>query len=394
MSEDISFKEFITQVYRKSELTPNSGEGTFVIESEEEISLLHSLYERSIVNYDSNLQLEVGQRIELVFLNPKATFGRLFKSYKDFIKGDMAQINQPNLSQSPYYIKEKDIASFDEKKPPILVNYQLIKNLLLQLIEMDSYTDDVSKKLIFFSKKTFELSIDIDTYIDDFIKIVEELDKDSQEIIRLFCNWIDDEKTSKHIGEIKSIFAFVLSETLPPNANIIDVVKNIRYIHKSICSQYALYLENFSYDKFVKKLAENTEKFISKINETISKVFPQLIGLPFLTAIPTILGSGDNLVVYLTLIVYCIMCILALKNQKTILDYIKCDVAKFEEKGKVPEELKDNWDEDKERIEQLIKEQVRLYRFLYVTTCFCLLYGVYGVAKLVQIIRLCQYIYF
>ena len=63
---------------------------------------------------------------------------------------------------------------------------------------------------------------------------------------------MNDESTSSHIDEKKSILAFVLSDSLSQEANLLDVIQNIQHISKSVQAQYALYLENFSYEKFVK----------------------------------------------------------------------------------------------------------------------------------------------
>ena len=120
----------------------------------------------------------------------------------------------------------------------------------------------------------------------------------------------------------KSILAFVLSDSLPSDANFLNVIQQISKISEAVQAQYALYLENFSYEKFVKKLEENTEKFVGKINDTISKVLPQFLGLPFLTAVPSVLKSGDDWLIYLAFnFILCNMCY-GLTNQKLILDIL------------------------------------------------------------------------
>ncbi|MEQ5120645.1 hypothetical protein [Morganella morganii] len=375
----ISFADLV-QVYSKSEFLPNSDNATYLVETEDELILLKNL------SSDNNLDTtaldildenpQVGDEITLEIRQPKISFGRIFNTINDFICGDMAQLHNQSIQQSPYYIKSENTSSFDKNPIQFLVNYQIIKNFLHQLIAMDSYTDTVNEKLIFFSKKTFELSVDIQQKIDRFIELLSNLDSEQCKLISDFREWLNDEETSSHIDEKKSILAFVLSDALPQDANLIDLIEQIQNISESVQSQYALYLENFSYEKFVKKLEENSEKFVSKINDTISKILPQFLGLPFLTAIPTALKSADNWLVYLALIIYCIMCIYGLNNQKAILNYINQDIERYENKGKIPEKLKAQWAQDKKRIKELLRKQRHLYRVLMTAVILFLCYGV------------------
>ena len=374
----ITFTDLVT-VYKKSEFIENSDKAHYRLDTVEELSLLKKL--TSDNNYDiTSLDLvdenpSVGTTITLNIDQPLPSFGRIFDTLEDFIRGDMAQIHREAISQSGYYIKSLNASSIDEDMTKILLNYQSIKSFLNQLITMDSYTDSVNKRLVFFSKKTFELSVDISKRLPDFIKLITELDQKQCQIIADFQNWLDDEDTSHHIDEKKSILAFVLSDALPKNSDLIDLIKQIESISESVQAQYALYLENFSYEKFVKKLEENSEKFVTKINDTISKVLPQFLALPFLIAIPTALKSADNWLVYLAMMLYCIMCILGLNNQNAILNHIKTDVTQYDSKGKVPEKLKAQWKKDKIRIDILIKKQKHLYYFLFTSVLFFLGYA-------------------
>lgn len=124
------------------------------------------------------------------------------------------------------------------------------------------------KNLFSLVKKTFELSIDVTARLSEFTQIIRNLDIEKRKIVTDFQVWLNDEETSSHIDEKKSILAFVLSDLLPSNANFLDIIQQISHVSESVQAQYALYLENFSYEKFVKKLEDNTEKFVSKVNDT------------------------------------------------------------------------------------------------------------------------------
>lgn len=372
----VTFSELV-QIYRESDPLIGSEKRLFCIQTEDQLEMLNRLlsddnYEDTMLESES--KPELGVKVNLIFGTPKPQFGRFFNKLDDFIKGDITQFNNDSLSNAPYFIKSENLASFDENVP-VLESYQVIRNFLRQLISMDSYTDAVNKKLIFFSKKTFELSIDVTAKLNEFIQLIRGLDNEQRKLVTDFQEWLNDEETSSHIDEKKSILAFVLSDSLPSDANFSDVIQQIAHISESVQAQYALYLENFSYEKFVKKLEENTEKFVTKINDTISKILPQFLGLPFLTAVPSALKSADNWLIYLALMLYCIICGYGLSNQKLVLDHIRQNVERFEGKGKIPGKLKGQWEEDKVRINKLLRKQRHLYRVLFLSLTACFAYG-------------------
>lgn len=378
---DISFPKLI-QVYRESKPIDGLEWRSFDLKKDEDLLIIKKLSSEDnfeMTNLEINGDVQLGHQIQLKFGAPKLQFGRFFETIKDMIKGDIAQLHKQPVIESPYFIKEGDILSVDEAKHQILVSYDFVKHFLQKFITMSSYVDNTSKRLVFFSKRIFLLSIDVsnEQQITEFVQLLQNLNDEQHTKIDSFQKWFNDEETSRHIDEKKSILAFVLSDIFSHDAHFIDVIKQIAYIYESVQAQYALYLENFSYEKFVKKLEENTEKFVSKINDTINKVLPQFLGLPFLTAVPSMLKSGDNWLIYIALIVYCAMCYLALSYQKTVLNHIQEDVDSYEEKGKIPEKLKNQWNEDKRRIKKLLNKQNKLYKLLNSSLCLCLVYGVF-----------------
>lgn len=335
-------------------------------------------FDKSGIQTDSN-ELEANQSIPLIIGSPTLTLGRLYDDFEGFVKGDMTHLHNPKISNKPYFIKSEKVAFNDIEKPKHLLNYEGIKAFLHQLISMASYSDNVNKKLIFFSKKTFELSIDVSKQLLPFCNLLRELDSEQLQLIYGLGEWLNDEETSTHIDEKKSILAFVFSDSLPQGATIVDVLKQIKRISEAVQNQYQLYLENFSYEKFVKKLEENSAKFTTKINDTINKVLSQILGLPIATAVPVALKTADNWLVYIALLIYCSICFLALSNQKIILDHLLKDVTNFERDGKTPpsEKLKQQWNEDKHHILMLIKKQNALYKVLMFTIILCIGYSSY-----------------
>ena len=373
----------LAKIYRQSEFVENSNKAIFCSNSAEDVELLKLLssdehFDESGIQTDSN-ELEANQSIPLIIGSPTLALGRLYDDFEGFVKGDMAHLHNSKISNKPYFIKSEKVAFDDVKKPQYLLNYEGIKAFLHQLISMTSYSDNVNKKLIFFSKKTFELSIDVSKQLLPFCNLLRELDGEQLQLICGLGEWLNSEETSTHIDEKKSILAFVFSDSLPQEATIIDVLKQIKRISEAVQNQYQLYLENFSYEKFVKKLEENSAKFTTKINDTINKVLSQILGLPIATAVPVALKTADNWLVYIALLIYCSICFLALSNQKIILDHLLKDVTDFEQDGKIPpsEKLKQQWNEDKHHILMLIDKQNTLYKVLMFTIIMCIGYSSY-----------------
>lgn len=378
----------LVSIYRKSEWT-NLDRATYCVSTEEELGLLVALdaeYEKTGLTILCESP-KVGNAINLQIQPPKPAFGRVFEDFDAFVLGDMAHILDDVVGSSNYYIKSDDIASTDDVISSKLENYQAIKKLIHHLIEMDSYTNQSNKQLIFFSKNIFELSIDIRNKATDFSTFISQLTLEQKEIINSFIGWLseDVDATKSHHDEKKSILAFVFTDTFSHNAHLLDVLTKITDIYKSVEAQYALYIANFSYKKFLEKLSETNEKFVARINDTIGKILPQFLGLPFLTAIPTALKSADNWLVYTALILYCTMCFLGLLTQKAVLDYIKEDVKIYAD-TQLPKELSDRWKKDQKRINTLICRQTALYWILAFSVILCFAYGLYKLIIIADVI--------
>lgn len=369
----------LIHIYRKSEWT-HSDKAVFCVNTADELGLLVALdeaYEKTGLAIISN-NPKVGDTLDLQIISPKPAFGRIYENFNAFVSGDMAQIFDKAIGHSDYYIRAENISSADNPTPPLLVDYHAVKILIDHLIEMGSYINKPNKQLIFFSQNIFELSIDMTNRAAEFGDFIRNLTPECRDIIGAFGAWLsqDQDITKSHHDEKKSILAFVLTDTFVHNAHLLDVLAKITDVYKSVEAQYALYIANFSYKKLREKLSEINEKFVARINDTIGKILPQFLGLPFLTAIPTALKSADNWLVYTALMLYCTMCFLGLLTQKAVLDYIKEDVKIYAD-TQLPKELSDQWEKDQKRINTLIGKQTALYWILITSVVLCFGYGLY-----------------
>lgn len=369
----------LVKIYRKSEFLTELNSATYAIKDQLDLNDIEFVIRNQEDIYIDVIQssYDIGDVVDLNLDQP-IKFGRIYQNYSSYIKSDM-QFLFTTFGKTPFYIINEDIFSEDSKLPSKVKSYQLVKVFASSLLKMCSYNDETHSNLIFFGKKTFALSTEIESSIaEQFSYEIEMMDEIERKVIQDFCLWLDDEATDSHIDEKKAILSFVLNEIFVDNqkASILDVLRNIKQAYEAIQGQYSLYLENFCYEKFVKKLESNSEKFVTRINDTISKLLPQFLGIPILTAVPTAIKAGNHFLIYIAIIVYCIICYFALQNQKAVLDYLNEDIESFEEKGKIPLSLKTQWKDDKNRIFKLMDNQQLLYKILYCVVVFCFCYAV------------------
>lgn len=389
----ISFSDLVN-FYSKADFSSESGYVSYCIENESELTLINQITDDN--NFD-DAQIEVisgtptvGSIMLFNINDPNMDLGWLYLTFKEFIKGDFSRVfsNQARAN-NPYYIKELNYYSSNEITPNLIVKYNVIKRLLYQLGSMCVYSDIINKKIIFFSKHTFALSYDMAGQLNDFNTLICDMNDDLVVAINEFCDWLGDDQTSKHIGEKKSMLAFGLAgyKDREKLLHIFDVIQDIKNLDTNVRSQYDLYLEDFKYEKFVKKLEENSEKFVNRINESISKVLSQVLALPIAAVAPIILKtSGKHLIdssqsiIYFGLLSYAIICYFALIAQKEVLDNIAKLVNSSKQKDKIPTSLKIQWEEDKKQINSLIKKQEHLYWIMILVIYLVVIYSSYNLS--------------
>lgn len=386
----------LIEFYRKAEGSYHSGALKYHINNDDDIALIRTLtsdqnYEDTGVDLkDDDSSLVVGQSVQLNIKIPDVNFGRLYKKFQDFLRGDLHRnLLSSNGNLIPYYIEDIDYSSTDSELPDDIISYNAIKDLLRCLTRMSVYLDTSIKKAIFVGKSTFELSYDISADPASFEKTIESFSKDlskNLEVSKKFCGWLDVNDANRHSNERKAILASVLSDiqTGSKQLDISDVIENVERIYIAAQGQLDNYLEDFKYEKFVQKLEENSEKFISRVNDSISKVLSQILALPIAAAAPVILkGSSSNsqVIIYIALLVYAIICSFALSTQKAVLDNLSSEVKGFETQGKLPQSLKDRWIIEKAKICDLIKKQTHLYWVMITVVYLAVAYSLYNISS-------------
>lgn len=393
----MNFSDLVT-LYRKVDFK-ESTQAEYCIENDAMLSLIKNLtsYDNSISTRINILKgnLEVGEAVNLEIRQPELSLGWLYDSVNGFIKGDFVRsLPDSKKSKKPYYIKDMKYYSEDINTPEIIVAYNAIRELLIRLESMSSYLDHSNRKIIFVGKQTFELHYDLSSNLVAFKAILESFANSSEnklETIDNFCKWLDVDDINRHSNEKKSILASVLSDiqTGSQPLEICALIENIERLYAAAKGQFDNYLEDFKYEKFVQKLEENSEKFISRVNDSISKVLSQILALPIAAAAPVILkgkGGSGEIVIYTALLVYAIICYFALSTQKAILNHLKDEMADFDTQGKLPESLRERWGKEKIKISLLIDKQTQLYWVMIAVVYVVVLYGFYNISSAIQLL--------
>lgn len=388
----INFLDLVT-LYRKVDFQ-GSAEAEYCIENNAMLSLIENLTssDNYILTRISLLggNLQIGETVKLEITQPKVSIGWLYNSIDDFVEGDFLRTLPHNeSSKKPYYIKSIDYYSEDDNNPNLITAYKAIQKLLCRLESMSAYLDRNKFRIIFVAKQTFELHYDISKDLASFELLLEKCSKDLDgkvKIINDFCGWLDDGDTGKHLDVKKSILAVLLSDIQTPlkTFDIMDVVENIEFLYTSARGQLSIYLEDFKYEKFVQKLEENSEKFISRINDSVSKVLSQILALPIAAAAPVILKGRDSsseVIIYIALLVYAVICYFALSTQKSVLNNLRDEVSDFDKQGKLPESLKERWDKEKVKISSLMDKQTHLYLTMNAVIYIAVVYSLYNISR-------------
>ena len=382
----ISFYPLV-QLYKKLEFSSNSNEAKYCIKNEEDAQLLDEITR----NFDDCAIQETSRRksnneIEEVYLNvdtPKISLGSLYETVNSYLGHEIKNLQEVNTD---FFIKENKYNSFDKDSLPEVINSCInIKKFISYLSQAAAYKDTIFKRIIFFSKKPFELSLKVSNP-DELISYLKSMSKADQDAIKYFYDWLDDASTSSHIDEKKAILAFVLFDfigNLPDGVcTITEIVKNISSIYESIQGQYALYLENFQYEKFLAKMEDEVEKFSTKISESLDQSLPQILGLQVATAAPAILqndSDGNNWIIYVALLLYCAICYVALQAQEVRLNNIYYNIVNFSKNMKIPNALLSKWEPNEKNLCHIFRKQKKLYFVLLGATLLCSCYAAFKI---------------
>lgn len=259
---------------------------------------------------------------------------------------------------------------------------QKIASFLLILSDHKNFYSTPNSVVVFFSKKPCELSLKAHK-TDVLIELLNNLSQEKVQAFDALAQWFGGNQENEHSQAKRNAFSVALTDFLTEKEgrqqhDICDLIEDIVNIKNQAFAQYELYLEDFSYSKFVKKIEESSTKFIARINEALNRSVTQILALPVATVAFKALDAELNWVAVISLFVYCTICAVVLYNQSAVITHIEKEVKLFE--AKLPRQLNDNlWKLNNETISKQIVNQRRLSKLLWATIIFCVLYLVINI---------------
>ena len=249
---------------------------------------------------------------------------------------------------------------------------------LLQALPGMGYQHENS--LIFLGKNAIEVRCSFNG--EDAAKMTEfmrKLDDSQAEDIRVFSLWFQEDE-EKHLAEKRQIFSSVLGDFLHEERtwNIAHLLENLHLLVKEVRGQYDLYMENFSYGKFVKKLEESNEKFVVRINDTLNKILSQVLALPIAATALNLFAKEKTAIGYVALLFYCALCFVALINQTQVLQHLHDELEDYQTSGKIPQTLTEQWEKQTQKLKKLFKSQRILAILMAITMTACAGYAGYA----------------
>ena len=238
--------------------------------------------------------------------------------------------------------------------------------------------------LIFLGKNAIEVRcIFSEDAALEMTALMRTISAGQAEKIRNFSLWLQ-EGDEGHQAEKRQIFSFALGNLLHAEStwNIARLLENFTLLEKEVRGQYRLYMENFRYEKFVKKLEESSEKFVTRINDTLSKIFSQVLALPVAATALNLFAKTGSWIGHVALLLYCALCFVALINQTQVLQHLHDELEDYQTSGKIPQTLTEQWEKQTQKLEKLFKSQRILAILMAITITACAGYAGYALYSL------------
>ncbi|UUA73116.1 hypothetical protein [Cellvibrio sp. QJXJ] len=203
-----------------------------------------------------------------------------------------------NKTKKPdfFYIAEIDYATFDNKENHYIKAYDATIDLIETLINADSGVCDFSSyndktkthRIVLLGEKKFEFET---TYSK------KDLDFDSEKIKAFIKDIsIDSDTVTTHKKEknqiLKKSICDLLKHVNKDSEKFAYILNHIEELQRDYNNGLDLYLNEFTFSKFISDLSDKKISYIEKINKVISDIGLKLLFLP-LIGIATKLSSSD-----------------------------------------------------------------------------------------------------
>ena len=372
-----SFFSLITEMsVSKGELT-----GFLLPKKQKDIEELQEWAETSAEFELIDDQLELNKRAAFK-LAPMLENGLGYASYEQYFDKKREWWDVPNIEN----VVEHQWYKYQSSNKQIKLDNLNKVVALLQLLTDKKRFYITNNIVVFFSKKPSELALKAQDP-SQLTKLIRDLNPAQINAIDELCKWFGTNTEDEHFYSKKNAFSTALTDFLVEKEgrirhDICDLLEDIVNIQGQAIAQHDLYLEDFSYGKFVKKIEENVSKFTTRINDALGKSVTQVLGIPIATAVFNLAKIDLHWGSVVSLMVYTLLCALVLFTQQHNLSHIEKEFQCFEKN--LPKQLKNQvWEVNKTTILVQIKHQKCLTKFLWGIIVCAFWYASYLIGYLV-----------
>jgi hypothetical protein len=274
--------------------------------------------------------LTVGQKIKVEITPPRTGLGLFVLSFDDYLKAPEAKISEKNN----YYIYDLSFFSKDEDAPVEVLNYRKLLSFVELVGGAAHYLDHKKEEAVFFDAGKYVIPINY--------SVSDVLALDAQELGDLinFC------QSEPHASQKKSIFRETLvriSADFPVDSRFKYLINNIPVLLEALMLGYDSFASSFTYEKVRDELESLKLDMTIKIHKAISDIQGQILGIPVATVLAVsqmketkLLDSQFvyNTALMLGVIIFSILMVGFIWNQKLTLDSIEEEVVRLKTKYK------------------------------------------------------------
>ncbi|GEM_PF-2686348 len=299
--------------------------------------------------------------------------GRIFSSLQDFVSSN-CHLKEPEV----YYICDIDYLSSEDINNTLIVNYQKVI-LLLDIFDKVGDHTDKSKHSHHEYYILREDKVAFKSHYTD-----KCLPNDLDLIQSLHSELVPTENES-HLLEKRRIFCKVLYDhfkSLPNNeSNVESILANLEKIFNQYRLAYDLYINEFSFNKFLDEISRRKLDFINQLNDIVSDVAFKLISLPIAAVVISIVDKSESsTLIKVSATLYAVIILILLYYKHSTLSVIQTSVddsfsyLQLEDDYKYGDEFDENLGKAKTSVEKKISLTKLIIRSFAIIVFLSLLY--------------------
>lgn len=276
------------------------------------------------LHYDNSDIPNKWSHVELTCVTPASSENKFYSDIKDLLSTD--HVKKGSLP-SLYYIVDIDYFSHDNEMPDEIIKLSNLCYFINQLSALAHYHDsrnsNNSYKLVFINNNDNGKSTSaiLDIILNEELISVDNFDYS-------ILDFLNDptSKNTPHFNEKRCIFINTIVEFVCDNkVGFQDLIKNWDDFSKLYQDNLSTYLNNFSFHKARKEVAEAEANFAEKLSKITSDIAGKILSIPISVAASIAILKLSKLEAFLAVIgilITSVFIFLILLNQNRQLDRV------------------------------------------------------------------------